>query len=86
MSSEARYTVEISEKAIGFLEKIPKKKAGQILAKIERLEFGLSGDIKKLYTREPIYRLRAGKYRVLFEIQKRLITILDVGDRKNIYR
>lgn len=58
----------------------------QVLSKIARLEQGLSGDIKQLHAREPIYRLRSGKYRVLFEIQGRVIVILDAGDRKNIYR
>lgn len=32
------------------------------------------------------YRFRIGDYRVVFDIEEYLITILRVGDRKNIYR
>jgi mRNA interferase RelE/StbE len=32
------------------------------------------------------YRFRIGDYRVIFDIKEDLITILRVGDRKNIYR
>ena len=32
------------------------------------------------------YRFRIGDYRVIFDISNDLITILKVGDRKDIYR
>lgn len=47
MKPEAVYQIELSETAVASLETTPKKQAGQILAKIERLEFGLIGNIKK---------------------------------------
>jgi len=42
---------------------------------------------KKLVGREG-YRIRAGEYRIIYEIDnnKRVITILHVGHRRDIYR
>jgi len=31
------------------------------------------------------YRLRSGKYRVLFELEGSCLAVYDVGDRKDIY-
>lgn len=84
--SSGPFTVEISERALKSLEGFPKKVALQILTKISRLEKGLVGDIKRLHAKEPIYRLRSGSYRVLFEIEGQIIFITDVGHRKNVYR
>ena len=43
------------------------------------------GDIKKLKGFKNKYRLRAGNYRVLFELAGACLVVYDVGDRKDIY-
>lgn len=42
----------------------------------------------KLQGSEPRYRLRVGDYRIIYEIHDRtlLVLIVDVADRKDIYR
>ncbi len=42
------------------------------------------GDIKKLKG-DDSFRLRIGDYRVIFEVNGNIITILKVGHRKNVY-
>lgn len=41
--------------------------------------------MKKLKGFKRKYRLRAGNYRVLFELEGATVAIYDVGDRKDIY-
>jgi hypothetical protein len=50
------------------------------------LEDGLTGDIKKLASALPEYRLRIGVWRVLFEIVERKIIIYRILHRKEAYR
>jgi mRNA-degrading endonuclease RelE of RelBE toxin-antitoxin system len=48
------------------LDRLPTRVRAQILRKIERLEDGLFGNIKRLHEAEATYRLRMGDYRILF--------------------
>ncbi|WP_457560709.1 type II toxin-antitoxin system RelE family toxin [Caminibacter sp.] len=66
-------------------EKYDKKLQKRIFNAIEKLP---QGDIKKLTTSEepPIYRLRVGKYRVLFYMNEKEIKILKIDSRRQIYK
>ncbi len=46
------------------------------------------GHIKLAGTKEKLYRIRKGNYRVIYSVQKNIITItvLKVGHRKDVYR
>ncbi len=79
------YRVELMPKAIKDLKHIPKPYAKNVLDKIQVLEGGLTGDIKKLTNFSPEYRLRVGKYRVLFEIENQAILVYRVKHRKEAY-
>ncbi|HUJ11476.1 MAG TPA: type II toxin-antitoxin system RelE/ParE family toxin, partial [Verrucomicrobiae bacterium] len=57
----------------------------QILRKIERLQAGLHGDIKRLQNADVTYRLRMGNYRVLFDVEESVIVIRRVGNRRDVY-
>jgi len=43
------------------------------------------GTSKKLKGFKNKYRLRAGSYRALFELEGPCLVVYDVGDRKEIY-
>jgi len=77
--------IEITEQALNDLATLPKKHATQILTKIQGLSEGLHGDIKRLQESDYAYRLRSGKYRILFDIEGEKIVIQRIGDRKNVY-
>lgn len=80
-----RYRIEYGHTALRELDNLPEKPRAQILRKIERLQHGLHGDIKRLREAETAYRLRMGDYRVLFDVEGDVIVIRRVGDRQSIY-
>ena len=80
-----RYEVEFMAPARDQLRALPKETRRLIGRKIDRAQIDLEGDVKKLKGFKNKYRLRAGNYRVLFELEGPLIVIYDVGDRKDMY-
>jgi len=83
--SRNRYHIEYGETALNDLDELPSKQRAQILRKIDRLQQGLHGDIKRLRDADFAYRLRMGDYRVLFDVEDNVIVIRRIGHRKNIY-
>ena len=77
--------IEFKPSAVKDLKSINSKDSVKIVAKIEDMENGLKGDIKKLTNFTPEYRLRVGNYRVLFEVDNEIITIYAVKHRKEAY-
>jgi mRNA interferase RelE/StbE len=57
----------------------------QIVRKIERLQSGLHGDIKRLQNADVTYRMRMGDYRILFDVEGDVIVIRRVGHRREVY-
>jgi len=80
------FNIQWKEDAIKELEKLERNLSSRIYKKISSLKENFdSVDIKRLQNSD-LFRLRIGDYRVLFEINKELITILKIGHRKNIYK
>ena len=80
-----RYRIEYVPSAIDDLRSLPKREAEQILRKVQRLEAGLQGNIKRLQNADVAFRLRMGDYRVLFDVVGDKILIQNVGHRKDVY-
>ena len=49
------------------------------------MQGGMVGDIRKLHGADSAYRLRSGKYRVLFDLDADVVVIQRIGNRKDIY-
>ncbi|MBI3417274.1 MAG: type II toxin-antitoxin system RelE/ParE family toxin [Verrucomicrobia bacterium] len=64
---------------------MPKEVRHAIGFRIDRLQFDLTGDVKKLRGFKKKYRLRVGDHRVLFELDGRRVVVYDVNNRKDIY-
>ena len=79
------YQIRYEESALDDLRALPKKPADQILRKIQRLEQGLHGNIKRLQNADVGFRLRMGDYRVLFDVVGDKILIQRIGNRKDVY-
>lgn len=79
------FQIEYGPSAIEDLDSLPARQRTQILKKIERLQSGLHGNIKRLHEADYTYRLRMGDYRVLFDVEGKAIIIRRVGHRKDIY-
>ncbi len=83
------YKIEYSHTAAKALRKAPANIAKRLMSAIEELAaapYEMTG-IKKLTAREG-YRLRVDDWRILYTLHNDILTvyILDVGNRKEIYR
>ena len=81
------YTVDLKPRAIKDLKHLQKQDASRIADALERLRSDLTGDVKKLTSFTPEYRLRVGQIRVLFEIENEAqIIVYRVVHRREAYR
>jgi len=80
------YRLEISEEALEQLRALGKEQRRRIGLKLDILQRDLQGDIKKLAGHAGKYRLRVGSHRILFTLEKELIFVHQVKDRKDAYR
>lgn len=78
--------IEFKPRALKDLRNLPEPDRRRIVAKIEALQGGLVGNVKRLTKFTPEYRLRVGDYRVLFEIEGQSVVVYRVLHRKEAYR
>ena len=82
-----RYTVVVTDKVRKIILKLPHLIAAKIENSLLELEENpRPAGCKKLKGRSG-YRIRVGDYRVIYEIEERIlrVVVIDVGDRKDIY-
>ena len=85
----ASYRIEWKSSASKELRKLPKTTIAQILTAVEDLSYNPRPEgVRKLTTSQNTYRIRAGDFRIVYNIyDKRLIIeIIRVRDRKEAYR
>jgi mRNA interferase RelE/StbE len=83
--SGVRYNLLISDEAREQLRALPKPMRRNIGQRLDALQNGLAGDVKKLTAREHKYRLRVGNYRILFRLEGPTIFVYAVKHRKEAY-
>jgi mRNA interferase RelE/StbE len=82
-----RYEVELKPRARKDLRRLSKSDAARVVGALEKLEDNLAGDVKRLTSFAPEFRLRVGDYRVLFEIdQNNRVVVYRVRHRRESYR
>ncbi len=81
------FEILIEEDALKELNKLQKKLRRRVIEKLKLLEKGFSPllDIKKLKGYQNHYRLRVGKFRVLFFLDNSKIVVYKIGKREDIY-
>lgn len=88
----AFYGFAYTESALRYLEStVPVKIRGQIKRRIEALAANPTPPgTKKLQGvmdgESPVYRVRQGDYRILYSVRGIIIVILDIDNRKDVYR
>ena len=84
----AEYEILFKESAYKDLKKIPKADLMKILSGIKKLSDDPRPAGCEKLTGQERYRLRQGKYRIVYSIQddKLTIWVVKVGHRKGIYR
>lgn len=80
-----RYRLELKDEALRQLRALPREHRRNLGRRLEALRTDLSGDVRKLAARTHEYRLRAGNFRVLFVLERDLISVYAVKDRKEAY-
>ena len=81
------YAIFISDIAKKQLKKLPKDFQERIVITLRRCKIRPHAYVKKL-TGNKYFRLRAGDYRIIMDIQdnKIRIFVIELGHRKNIYK
>ena len=84
----AEYEIFFKESVYKDFRKIPKKDLQKILSKIQNLKLDPRPSGSEKLTGQEFFRIRQGKYRIVYSIQDNQITIwvIKVGHRKEIYR
>jgi mRNA interferase RelE/StbE len=85
VDSAAHYDLLISEEAREQLRALPKPVRRNIGQRLDALQNGLSGDVRKLTAREHKYRLRVGTFRILFRLEGLVIFVYAVKHRREAY-
>jgi mRNA interferase RelE/StbE len=80
------YEVLFSDLALNQLRKLDLEIRQRIIAAIERIRIRPEGYVRKLVGDDG-YRLRVGNYRVILDLDKEMLIILElrIGHRKNVY-
>ena len=84
----AFYSIEFKKSVKRDLKHLPKGDIQKILKSIRGLAYEPRPPQSKKLTSLNRYRLRSGRYRVLYEIKDQLllITVIKVRHRKHVYR
>lgn len=84
------FEVVLTDRAIADLDALPLKvrlQVSQDIASLVRDPFPSHPGAKKLKGyRPPLYRLRAGDYRVFYRVSQQRVTVLRVIDRRDLDR
>ena len=85
----AKYDLLISQSAEKTLKKLPSNEASRVATAIEKLAIDPRPQAcRKLSGEADTYRVRVGVYRIIYEVEDRLLRrlVLKIGHRKDIYR
>jgi mRNA interferase RelE/StbE len=86
---DQQYAVKISDAADKQFKKLEKQQQRQILLKLDKLkaEPRPSG-VVKLSGYQNLWRIRAGDYRIVYEIHdgELLVLVMDIDHRSRVYR
>ena len=83
------YTVKLKPAALRDLQALPPDVQHRIRPKIDALaDNPRPRGCEKLEGEDDLYRIRAGEYRVLYQIQGRvlLVLVIRIGHRREVYR
>jgi mRNA interferase RelE/StbE len=93
MAEPVLYGFAYSAKALAALKTIPAKFRAQIVKKVQMLAAApFPPGCKKLqgvlHEGNEVFRIRSGDYRILYFATENphVVVVLDIGDRKEIYR
>jgi len=83
-----KYKIEIRKSAVKELNRLPKKDLKQVVNRIKMLADNPRQPASKKLCADEKYRIRQGKYRILYEIEDRILIVyvIKVAHRTEVYR
>jgi mRNA interferase RelE/StbE len=80
------YELKFDKKAIDFLNKLEKNDKERIWNKLQECKIEPFRYLKHLENMKG-YKLRVGDYRIIIDVEKtiKILTVVKIGSRKNIY-
>ena len=81
-----KYSIEFSKKAAKSYARLPEDYKTLVDLALYKLSEGLPVDIKPILREKDIYRIRVGRYRILFTIIDNVVLISSIGPRGDIYK
>jgi mRNA interferase RelE/StbE len=84
-----RYTVELTASAVKTLRDLPRIDQRKVAARIDALaENPRPPGVEKLEGADDLYRVRAGDYRIIYQIENKrlLVLVVRIGHRSEVYR
>jgi mRNA interferase RelE/StbE len=81
-----KYKIEFSKNAAKDYKRLPQNYKTLIDLALIKISEGLPVDIKPIIGERDTYRLRVGKYRILFTVIKDTVIITKIGSRGDIYK
>jgi mRNA interferase RelE/StbE len=83
------YKVEFAPAAARQIKKLPPDIQKRVIDRLEKLTTNpRPAAVKKLTTEENLYRLPLGDYRIIYQIQDKvlLVLVVKIGHRRDVYR
>lgn len=79
------YKISYNKKVKKFIEKQSRDRRLKIYDAINKLP---NGDVKRMQSKQELYRLRVGEFRFIYEIihDETIISIIDADNRGDIYK
>ena len=81
-----RFELKLSKQAARQYEKVPKEYKRLIEIALSRLSEGLELDLKPVQGQKDVYRIRVGRYRILFIKFDRSMLVFRISPRGDVYK
>ncbi|MGA2669888.1 MAG: type II toxin-antitoxin system RelE/ParE family toxin [Dehalococcoidia bacterium] len=81
-----RFEIKFSRKAAKQYKKLPKEYKNLVDIVLFRLSGGLELDLKPVEGEKDVYRIRVGRYRVLFIRFNKTVLVFRISPRGDVYK
>lgn len=81
-----KFKIEFSRNAVKDYKKLPKDYKALVDLAMLKLSEGLPIDVKPITGEKNVYRIRVGKYRILFTIIEKTLLIIKIATRGGAYK
>ncbi len=81
-----KYKIEFSKKAAKDYSRLPENYKSLINLAFTKLSESIPVDIKPVVGEKDTYRIRVGRYRILFTLIDNVVLVTKIGPRGDIYK